>query len=144
MGRGWHGPFVITKILSEVVYEIQYHPNIRPRCVHVDHLKKCFSWESRDNWIKNPDYKDPRNPARTDPLMRQAEMDQILSQEGEDDFDMEDLLRDKPPHTNLTTPGPRPVSPAPTATQGHPASVAPTGNDTRASASVVATSSFKR
>ena len=26
-------------------------------------------------------------------------MDQILSQEGEDDFDMEDLLRDKPPPT---------------------------------------------
>ena len=87
--------------------------------------RSAFSWQTRDNWIKNPDYKDPRNPTRTDPLMKQAEMDQILSQEGEDDFDMEDLLRDKPPHSNLMTRGPQPVSPAPTTTQG-PRPVSPT------------------
>ena len=117
LGRGWRGPFVVTRVLSDVVYEIQYHPNISARCVHVDHLKKCYSWQARDNWIKNPDYKDPRNPTRTDPLMKQAEMDQILSQEGEDDFDMDEILRTKPPHSNLTTQPPVVVSPARLPTQ---------------------------
>ena len=52
-------------------------------------------------------------------------MDQILSQEGEDDFDMEDILRTKPPHSNLTTQPPAVVSPARLTTQP-PTVVSPT------------------
>ena len=40
LGRGWRGPFVITRHINDVVYEIQYHPNSRKQVVHVDHLKK--------------------------------------------------------------------------------------------------------
>ena len=119
LGRGWRGPFVVTRVISDVVYEIQYHPKIKAQTVHVDHLKKCFAWQDHDNWVKNPNYKDPRNPTRVDPIMREPEMDLILSQEGEDDFDLEDLLHDKPPPLpTQTTPGAQPMVSPPKTTQG--------------------------
>ena len=115
LGRGWRGPFVVTRVISDVVYEIQYHPTVRPRTVHVDHLKKCFSYADRDNWIKNPNYQDPRDPHHLDPYGRETEMDEILSYEGEDDFDLEALLQDKPPPVPRALPGPNPANPPPAA-----------------------------
>ena len=97
------------------MYEIQYHPTVRRRTVHVDHLKKCFSWADRDYWIKNPNYQDPRDPHHLDPYSRETEMDEILSYEGEDDFELEDLLRDKPPPTPRVLPGPNLASSPPAA-----------------------------
>ena len=121
LGRGWRGPFVVTRVISDVVYEIQYHPTVRPRTVHVDHLKKCFSWADRDNWVKNPDYQDPRDPHQLDPYSRETEMDEILSYEGEDDFDFEDLLKDKPPPAPRALPNPaNPPPAAATAAEARP------------------------
>ena len=53
MGRGWIGPYVVTKVRGDVVYEIQAHPAVSPQTVHVDHLKRCFAFEGKDNWVIN-------------------------------------------------------------------------------------------
>ena len=93
LGRGWIGPYVVTKVRGDVVYEIQLHPKAPPHTVHVDHLKPCFAFEGRDNWVKNPDYVPKAHP-RSSPKDRDLEMDEILSQEGDDDIDREALLSD--------------------------------------------------
>ena len=55
----YEGPFVVTRILGPVTYEIQRNPRSKPRVVHVDKLKPC--WEGTG---------DPVNPSR--------DMDQVL------------------------------------------------------------------
>ena len=95
LGRGWIGPYVVTRRISDVVYEIQAHPRLMPRTVHVDYLKPCFACEEHDNWVKNPDFKVPPGRPRTDPDEGEMDdLDEILSQEGQDDLDREALLRD--------------------------------------------------
>ena len=95
LARGWIGPYVITRAINDVVYEIQSHPQLRAKTVHVDHLKPCYAWETRDNWIKNPNYK-VRDRPRPDPEDRDNDLDEILSQEGEDAVDYQQLLKRRP------------------------------------------------
>ena len=39
-GKSWKGPYLVTRRLSNHVYEIQLTPRSPPLVVHVDHLKK--------------------------------------------------------------------------------------------------------
>ena len=100
LGRGWVGPFVVTRVLNDVTCEIQTHPKARLHLVHVDHLKHCFAYEGRDNWVLNPNCI-PIGPVRAGPSDEADELADILSQEGEDDLDMtalkQDMLRSQSP-----------------------------------------------
>ena len=91
MGRGWIGPYVVTKVRGDVVYEIQAHPAVSPQTVHVDHLKRCYAFEGKDNWVINPQYI-PVGPPRPNQKDTDHGLDEILSQEGEDALDREALL----------------------------------------------------
>ena len=57
--------------------------------VHVDHLKHCYAFEGKDNWVINPQYV-PKDHPRLHPKDKDTELDEILSQEGEDNIDRED------------------------------------------------------
>ena len=60
LGKGWIGPYVGTKVISDVAYELQAHPKLQPKAVHVAYLKLCRAWASKDNWFKNPEYVCPQ------------------------------------------------------------------------------------
>ena len=53
-GRGWTGPYLIIRKMSEITYEIQRQPTSRSRVVHVDSLKKYESWEMPRSWLTVP------------------------------------------------------------------------------------------
>ena len=93
LGRGWIGPYVVVRVRGDVVFEIQSHPNSTPHTVHVDHLKHCYAFEGKDNWIINPDFV-PAGPPKTNQKDTDMGLDDILSQEGEDALDREALLQD--------------------------------------------------
>ena len=67
LGKGWVGPYVVTRVISEVAYEIQAHPKLKPKVVHVDYLKTCFAWQDKDNWVKNSDFICPPGRPMRDP-----------------------------------------------------------------------------
>ena len=83
LAKGWIGPHVITRAISDWVHEIQSHPTLRAITIHVDDLKPCYAWKFRENWITNLNYV-ARDQPRPDPEDRDDDLDEILSQEGED------------------------------------------------------------
>jgi len=83
LGRGWIGPYVVTKVISQVAYELQAHPKLRPKVVHVDYLKKCHAWADKDNWVRNPDYVCPPGRPRKDPDEHLDDIEDILSDQGD-------------------------------------------------------------
>ena len=40
-GSGWTGPYLVTKVISDLVYEIQLSRKSKPKVVHADDLKMC-------------------------------------------------------------------------------------------------------
>ena len=52
---GWLGPYLITKITSEVNYEIQGTPKGRAKVVHVDQLKTYEGDPPRESWVGKPE-----------------------------------------------------------------------------------------
>lgn len=52
LGKGWH-PYVITRVCSDLVYEIQRDPSSRKFTVHANHLRVCKSLAGRSNWIRD-------------------------------------------------------------------------------------------
>ena len=75
-----------------MVNEIQSHPQLRAKTVHVKHLKPCHTWATRDNWIKNQEYKAKDGP-RPDPENCENKPDEIIFQEGKDVVDYQQLLK---------------------------------------------------
>ena len=86
-----------------MVYEIQSHPSLRARTVHVDHLKPCYACETKENWITNPNYV-ARGQPHPDPEDRDDDLDEILSLEGEDAVDYQNLLRNTAPTVSKSIP----------------------------------------
>ena len=83
LGRGWIGPYVVTKVISDVCYEIQAHPKLRPKVVHVDYLKRCYAWSNKDNWVTNENYVCPPGRPRKDPDEHLDDVEDILSDQGD-------------------------------------------------------------
>ena len=54
-GSGWTGPYLVTKVISDLVYEIQLSRKSKPKVVHADDLKMCpVDLDSEDqcsNWL---------------------------------------------------------------------------------------------
>jgi len=48
----YQGPFLVTRQLGSVNYEIQRTPQSKPWIVHVDKLKACHSSE-KEAWLSN-------------------------------------------------------------------------------------------
>ena len=48
----WHGPFLVIKKLSDVVYRIQQSPQSKPKVVHIDRLKQYQGKDLR-SWLRN-------------------------------------------------------------------------------------------
>ena len=82
MHRGWIGPYVVTKRISDLAYELQIHPTAHSRTVHIDYLKKCFAWAKHDNWIINPNYKLPAGRPRLDPTGDSDGLQDLLEDAG--------------------------------------------------------------
>ena len=40
-GSGWTGPYLVIKVISNLVYEIQLSRKSKPKVVHADNLKTC-------------------------------------------------------------------------------------------------------
>ena len=97
------GPYVFTKVISDVAYELQAHPKLRPKAVHVDYLKPCHAWASKDNWIRNPDYVCPPGRPRGDPDEVLGGVDDVLS-DGEVDNLLKDCPRESPDMSIQQTP----------------------------------------
>jgi hypothetical protein len=53
LGRGWTGPYLITKKWGEVNYEVQRSPNARKFPLHVDHVKKYVHDDMPESWISD-------------------------------------------------------------------------------------------
>ena len=58
-GSGWTGPYLVTKVISDLVYEIQLSRKSKPKVVHADDLKVCpVDPDSEDqprNWLTEPE-----------------------------------------------------------------------------------------
>jgi hypothetical protein len=50
LGRGWTGPYLITKKWGEVNYEVQKNSDSRKFPLHVDHIK-AYTHETPESWI---------------------------------------------------------------------------------------------
>lgn len=63
ISRFWTGVYVVTKVLSDVIYRIQQGPRTKPRVVHHNRLKTYHSKEHIDTtWVGNLEI--PQIPAR--------------------------------------------------------------------------------
>jgi hypothetical protein len=51
LGKAWQGPFLITRRLTDLTYEIQQTQNTRSIVVHVDHLKQYEGRNPIQNWL---------------------------------------------------------------------------------------------
>ena len=49
-GRKWHGPYLVTEKINDVLYKVQRHPTGSERVIHVDNLK-IFEGIPLENWI---------------------------------------------------------------------------------------------
>ena len=54
-GKGWKGPYLVTRRLSSHVYEIQLTPRSSPLVVHVDHLNQYEGPLPVKNWLIHHD-----------------------------------------------------------------------------------------
>ncbi|XP_041366821.1 uncharacterized protein LOC121381554 [Gigantopelta aegis] len=52
LGKGWTGPYLVIKRLSDIMYVIQEKQRSRPRTIHVDHLKRCTCSDLPLNWLE--------------------------------------------------------------------------------------------
>jgi transposase InsO family protein/predicted aspartyl protease len=53
----WEGPYLIVKVLSDIVYQIQRGPQAKPRVVHHDRLKPYYGEVVQ--WLKNSEEVNP-------------------------------------------------------------------------------------
>ena len=53
LGRGWVGPYVITRKISDLIYEIQAGPDGPRTTIHANDIRHCKSFEGIGNWIKD-------------------------------------------------------------------------------------------
>jgi len=104
LGKGWIGPYVVTKVISDVAYELQAHPKLRPKAVHVDYLKPCYAWAKKDNWIRNPDYVCPPGRPRGDPDETLGTVDDVLSER-----EVTNLFKGCPRESQDIVPSPNPT-----------------------------------
>ena len=53
-GSGWIGPYLVIQRLTDLLYRIQDSKRVRPRVVHVDHLKKYYFEDDEEpaNWLE--------------------------------------------------------------------------------------------
>ena len=48
----WTGPFVVVKVISDILYGVQLNKESALKVVHHDHLKPCMSREQVDvGWV---------------------------------------------------------------------------------------------
>ena len=52
LGNSWHGPYVITHRLNDILYRIQEKQNSKPKVVHHDKLK-LYTGDKPATWFKN-------------------------------------------------------------------------------------------
>lgn len=50
LGQGWTGPFLITRKISEVLFQIQASSLSRPKIVHIDNLRRYEAEEMPTDW----------------------------------------------------------------------------------------------
>ena len=94
-GKGWKGPYLVTRRLSSHVYEIQLTPRSSPLVVHVDHLKKYEGPLPVKNWLINHDDgpQPPHIPVGPGPEFVSEEArpgDEISEEEAEVVLDLDD------------------------------------------------------
>ena len=55
-GSGWTGPYLVTRKISDLVYQIQGSKRSKPKVVHLDHLKPYYSNDDEVlvNWLEEP------------------------------------------------------------------------------------------
>ena len=53
LGQGWSGPYKVTKVISEITYEVQRKPDTRLVSVHVDHLKPYEGVAIPHDWVED-------------------------------------------------------------------------------------------
>ena len=55
-GSGWTGPYLVTRKISDLVYQIQGSKRSKPKVVHLDHLKPYYSNDDEEliNWLEEP------------------------------------------------------------------------------------------
>ena len=89
----WKGPLVITRKLSDILYEVQYSSKKKPKVIHYDRLKP-YACTSVPEWVSNVRQKlltDPRSFQDTRMQNKNIKTIPRTSQGGSDKSDMSNL-----------------------------------------------------